>query len=133
MNKFFLLVTLLLLSFTACSQQAPVARNPKPSWTINPNEDGNIGAVGVASRTHDQKISTQRKYAITRALEELSLQQGVKVNLRIKKKETLNNGRVNKSMNVDSSFETTTTVTAHIKSAWQDKSTSEIYVWMVMD
>ena len=133
MSKYILIVFTILLAFSGCSQSKPVSQNIKPSWTINPNDGGKIGAVGVCSRTHDQKISTQRKLAITRALEELSLQQGVKVQMSIDKKEHVHNDKLNTSIGVESSFQTSNTVTAHVESAWQNESTSELYIWMVMD
>lgn len=70
MNKLFLIITLVIINFTGCSQSVATNQNPKPSWTINPNQGGVTGAVGIAGRTYDQKESTRRKYAITRALEE---------------------------------------------------------------
>lgn len=135
MSRLFLLTSLIVLLLTGCSQSVPVAnvQEVKPSWILNPNENNNIGAIGVASRTHDQKISTQRKLAITRALEELSLQQGVKVQMSIQKNENIINDNMNTKLDINSSFKTSTTVTAHVASAWQDESTSELYIWMVMD
>ena len=135
MSRLFLLTSLIVLLLTGCSQSVPVAnvQEVKPSWILNPNENNNIGAIGVASRTHDQKISTQRKLAITRALEELSLQQGVKVQMSIQKNENIINDNMNTKLDINSSFKTSTTVTAHVASSWQDESTSELYIWMVMD
>ncbi len=133
MYKLFFLVTILIL--TGCNQPklGGNTQGIKPSWILNPNENNKIGAIGVSSRTHDQKISTQRKLAISRALEELSLQQGVTVEMSVKKKENFKNDRLSTSVDVDSSFQTNNLVTAHIEAAWQDHSTSELYVWMVMD
>ena len=71
---FFLLFTLVL--FVGCQKQPTpqVSSMQEPSWVLNPNQNGKTGAVGVAGRTYDQKPSTQRNLAITRALDELSLQ-----------------------------------------------------------
>lgn len=132
MNKFFLLLTLVLLTLTGCGEQ-PAPRNPKPLWTINPNDGGVRGAVGIAGRTHDQRESTRRKYAITRALEELSLQQGVEVTMNVRKIEKVVNDRSSTRLDAESTFKTNNTVTAHIAGAWENKYTSELYIWMVMD
>lgn len=132
MNKFFLLLILILLTLTGCGEQ-PVPKNSKPDWTINPNDGGVIGAVGIAGRTYDQKESTRRKYAITRALEELSLQQGVEVTVSMHKKEKVVNGRQSTRLDSDATFKSNSKVTAHIAGAWENKYTSELYIWMVMD
>jgi len=125
---------LIALSIVGCnSQPSPTATNFGPTWIMNPNQDGKVGAIGVAARTYDQKISSQRKLAITRALDELSLQKGVKVNLNMSKQETLANGRNSISVDAKSNYTTTTTVTAHIQEVFKDTSSGELYIWMVMD
>jgi hypothetical protein len=107
----------------------------KPEWILNPNLNGKVGAVGVAATTYDQKISTQRKLAIQRALDELALQQGVKVELDMNKKEHIENDTLSTSMDVKSSYKTTnnTKMKAHIEAIWQDPSSDEIYIWLVLD
>jgi hypothetical protein len=125
---------LIALSIIGCnSQPTPASTNLGPTWILNPNQDGKVGAIGVAARTYDQKISTQRKLAITRALDELSLQKGVKVNLNINKQETLANGRNSIVVDAKSNYTTNSTVTAHIQEVYKDVSSGELYVWMVMD
>ena len=125
---------LLVFSFVACnSQPTPASANLGPTWIMNPNQDGKVGAIGVAARTYDQKISSQRRLAITRALDELSLQKGVKVNLNINKQETLANGRNSISVDAKSNYTTSSTVTAHIQEVFKDISSGELYIWMVMD
>ncbi|MCW9026347.1 MAG: hypothetical protein OQJ77_03440, partial [Thiovulaceae bacterium] len=92
--KLFFYGFIIALSFSACMNPQPekLKCENKP-WILNPNLNGNIGAVGSAMRTYDQKASSQRKLAITRALDELSLQKGVKVNLNMEKRETVANER----------------------------------------
>ncbi len=131
--KYFFTSLIVLLLF-ACSSQPTVAHNTKePSWILNPSQDGKIGAIGIAGRTYDQKMSTQRKLAITRALDELTLQKGVKVNLKMKKSELVTNDRSNTSLNTQTSYGATSNITAHIESVYKDSYTGEIYVWMVLD
>jgi len=122
------------MAFSGCNQAEPkVSKNTPPSWIMNPNQGGKNGAIGSANRVYDGKTSTKRKLAITRALDELSLQQGVKVQMTMSKKEQVTNDRVKTDMKVDSSYSANTTVTAHIEDAWQDPTSQELFIWMVMD
>lgn len=134
MLKLFSSLLFALVLLTGCGGNSqPKPTTGEPSWILNPNKDGKRGAVGVAGPTYDQKVSSQRKLAITRALDELSLQQGVKVALNVAKQERYQNGKGNTSMDVDASYQASATVTAHIEDVWKNKMTNEIYVWMVMD
>lgn len=132
--KLFLYSFIILLSFSGCTNPQPekVACKNKP-WIMNPNLKGNIGAVGSAMRTYDQKASSQRKLAITRALDELSLQRGVKVNLNMQKKETVANERSHTTVDTNAQYSANTKVTAHIEDACKDNLSGEFFVWMVMD
>lgn len=125
---------LVLLVLTGCSSQPEVKNNEsQPSWVMNPNQDGKFGAIGVAGRTYDQKLSTQRKLAITRALDELTLQRGVKVKLSMSKEEVVNNDRLSTHLNQQSSYDASSTVTAHIEQVWNNPLSGDIYIWMVLD
>ncbi len=124
------------ICFNGCNGSSPKAESSsKPRWILNPNIDGKTGAVGVAGRTYDQRISTQRKLAIQRALDELAMQQGVKVKLKMTKEEIESNGNVSTTSDTKSSYETTnnSAITAHIEDIWQDNITGEIYIWLVLD
>jgi hypothetical protein len=125
------LITLLLL-LTACNSQA-VPAVQAPSWILNPNQSGNSGAVGSSMQTYDQKASTQRKLAITRALDELSLQMGVEVQMKLFKQESYKNGRSNTQLEVAAAYKTKANITAHIEEVYKDKRSGELFIWMVMD
>jgi undecaprenyl pyrophosphate synthase len=84
-------------------------------------------------RTYDQKTSTQRKLAITRALDELSLQRGVKVEMSLEKQESYKNGNGSTQMNVGANYQTKGTITAHIEEVYEDKVSGELFIWMVLD
>jgi len=129
----FLLLTLIL--FVGCQKQPTpqFSSMHQPSWVLHPNQDGKIGAVGIAGVTYDQKPSSQRNLAITRALDELSLQKGVKVKLQLDKQETLSHNKSNTQVNEKSNYTSSTNVTAHIEKVWRDKLSNELYIWMVID
>jgi hypothetical protein len=133
MLKLFSSLLVILFIFTGCNSQPAPKTTTVPSWILNPNQDGKNGAVGSSMRTYDQKTSTQRKLAITRALDELSLQQGVKVEMSLKKQENYKNGSGNTQMNVDASYKANSKITAHIEEVYQDKISGELFIWMVMD
>lgn len=126
------LVTLLLLVLTGCSQPEPTNSNTPPSWIMNPNQNGKVGSVGTAYR-HHKGLSFQRRLAITRALDEMALQQGVKVTLSMTKKENITNQNVSSKMDVDSTYKANSTLKAHIEEVWQDKNTQEYFIWLVLD
>ncbi|MEA1983683.1 MAG: hypothetical protein U9N39_09065 [Campylobacterota bacterium] len=134
MRLLFTSLVLLTLFFVGCnSQPAPAKTSAEPTWILNPMQNGNVGAVGVAGRTYDQKPSTQRKLAITRALDELTLQQGVKVNLNMSKRDVVVNETASLSMDTQSNYSASSTLTAHIESIYKDSYSGELYVWLVMD
>ena len=134
----FIFLSFLIIStasfITSCNSN-PQPKSSKPGWILNPNKDGKIGAIGVAGNTYDQRVSTKRKLAIQRALDELALQQGVKVKLSMHKEEHLRNNSSSTAVDSSSNYKTTNTnaITAHIEDVWQDKMTGELYIWLVLD
>jgi len=134
MRKLHLIIVALLLFFTACSS-TPEPKNPheRPLWVFQPNVNGKTGAVGVAGRTYDQLVSSQRKLAIERALDELSLQMKVKVELSMHKEEVVTNSKAHLSTHDKSHYTANNTLTAHIQEVWMDRESNQLYVWMVLD
>lgn len=130
-----LLSSLLLALFVlaGCNSQPAPKVSTTPTWILNPNQNGKNGAVGSSMRTYDQKTSTQRKLAITRALDELSLQRGVKVEMSLTKQESYKNGNGSTQMNVGANYKTNNKITAHIEEVYEDKISGELFIWMVMD
>lgn len=125
---------LLLVVLSGCSQPAPQTYTiKKPEWVSNPSIGGNVGAIGIASRTYDQKESTKRKIAIARALDELTLQQGVKVEMSMTKHDVSTNESASTHIDVKSSYKASSTVTAHIEQVWENPLSGELFIWMVMD
>ena len=134
--KYTLLITILIaFSLSGCgsSEPKPPVKCEKRAWMVNPNQDGKTGAVGSSMRTYSGSNNSQRKLAITRALDELSLQQGVKVNLNIDKRDLVTNNKSSTSMDTKASYSASNKVTAHIVDACKSNSSGEFFVWMVMD
>lgn len=133
MNKLLSSLLIVLFVLAGCGSQPAAKVSTTPSWVLNPNQNGKSGAVGSSMRTYDQKTSTQRKLAITRALDELSLQRGVKVEMSLSKQESYKNGSGITQVNVNSNYQTNNTVTAHIEAIHEDKISGELFIWMVLD
>jgi uncharacterized lipoprotein NlpE involved in copper resistance len=133
MNKLSFLFLLLIFILAGCNTQPAPTTTLVPTWILNPNQNGKSGAVGSSMQTYDQKISTQRKLAITRALDELSLQQGVEVNMNLTKQENYTNGNAYTQMDVNASYQSKSKISAHIEEVYQDKISGELFIWMVMD
>ena len=124
------------LFISGCGSASPkLQKDGKPEWVLNPNVGGKRGAVGVAGKTYDQHVSSQRKLAISRALDELAMQQGVDVKLSMQKEEHMQNEHSSTSIDMHSDYKTknASAITAHIEDVWQDPYTGELYVWLVLD
>jgi PBP1b-binding outer membrane lipoprotein LpoB len=105
----------------------------QPKWVYETSKDGKIGGVGI-SKPHFNGKTAQRMLAISRALDEIAKQMGVKVST-IQKISSVANSD-NSTTNLESySFQTTNgkVISAKIQSFWEDKTTDELYVWMVVE
>jgi len=134
MNSILTLSFFSLLLLGGCGQPQPSSvKCEDKAWMLNPNSMGKAGAVGSAMRTYDQKTSSQRTLAITRALDELSLQQGVKVKLSIKKVDIVVNDNSHTTMDTQANYSANTKISAHIQDTCKDKLSGEFFVWMLTD
>lgn len=68
-----------------------------------------------------------------RALSELSLQKGVKVEIRIQKEEVASNSGATYKMKDKSTYSANNKITAHIEGIWMDQTSKELYIWMLLD
>lgn len=131
----------LTLSFLALVLITGCGSTPQPAsvkcedriWMLNPNHNGKIGSVGSSMRTYSGSNNSQRTLAITRALDELSLQQGVKVTLNIKKTESVRNDKSTTTLDSKSTYSSNNKITAHIADACKSNSSGEFFVWMILD
>lgn len=102
-----------------------------PAWIYETSKDGKIGGVGI-SKPHYAGKTAQRSLAISRALDEIARQLGVKV---VNSQKTTTTGTSqNATTTLESySFQTTDgkVVRATIQAFWEDKPNEELYVWML--
>ncbi len=130
--KLFLASIAFLVFLTGCTQPEVESKYDRPSWIMKPNQNGKIGAVGSAY-IHHRGVSHQRRLAITRALDELSLQRGVNVSMSMSKQENVTNDRTRTSLDTRSDYSTSNEITAHIEEVWQDPMSQEYFIWLVLD
>lgn len=134
MRFIFAFTLLLVLAFSGCVEPLPKdSVNAQPAWVSNPSLNGKTGAIGTANR-HYKGLSFQRELAITRGLDELALQQGVKISLKIEKKDKVINDNATISMESQGTYLTNSNnITAHIEDVWKDPISEEIYIWLILD
>jgi hypothetical protein len=104
-----------------------------PKWVYEPSQDGKIGGVGI-SKPHFKGKTAQRMLAISRALDEIARQMGVEI-VSLQKITTSGTSQNAKTDLESYSFQTASgrVVRAKIESFWEDTSTDELYVWMVVE
>lgn len=134
MNFFLSIILLFFISGCATTQpnQSKITCKNK-SWVQNPNIDGKVGAVGRAMQTLNKKASTQRKVAISRALDELSYKVGFDVTLKMQGKYISSNKNLTENIRHNTNYQTNTNTTAHIEGACIDRYSNEFFIWIVMD
>lgn len=104
-----------------------------PNWVYETSKNGKVGGVGI-SKPHYAGKTAQRTLAISRALDEIARQMGVKV-VSSQKISTTGTSQ-NATTSLESySFQTTDgkVVRATIQAFWEDKPNEELYVWMLTE
>ena len=134
-----IIAVLLSIFFFSCSSQntinqQSVVSNTKPKWVFNPSLDGTQkGAVGIAN-LHIKGISSQRKLAISRGVDNIAIQLGVKVSTVQKISSQKKNNTASTSF---SSYSVQTvsgkSFSVTVKEFWEDTKTGELYVWITKD
>jgi hypothetical protein len=126
---------MLLTAFNSCAEKTvPLPEPVKPEWLWKPSEDGKIGGVGI-SKEHIHGIDAQRKLAVSRAIDSIAAQLGVKVN-NVTVIESHASSTGGAASSIDSySIHTSegNFVRATVKEFWNDPRTNELYVWMVVE
>ena len=133
------IIMMVMATFLGCSSvenqksdnQNKVASNGLPNWVFNSTAGGKykIGGVGVSKRTIDG-VNKQREIAVSRAIDEIAKQMGVKVS-----NTSLSHSTKNNSSFEEYSLQTVegNKVNAVIKEVWHNEKTGEVYVWMVVE
>lgn len=133
MGKIFFGMMVVLFLAGCGAKSTPVQEEGAPAWLYNPGMSGKIGGVGSA-RTHVQGKSAQRKLAISRALDELANQMGVKVsNVTATAAHASETGASSSMESYSLQTSDGTTVKAVIKAIWYDAPHDELHVWMVAE
>lgn len=121
--KNLLVLSLSIILLFACNTQEV---QQKPEWISEPGD----GAVG-SSKTHVKGRHYQEELAIGRARERLAARYGVDVS----SVQTIKEKVVNEKAYVRSEKEilqtvNKTTVKAHVRKTWHDRSHDELWVWV---
>lgn len=118
----------ILTLFAACGQPNP---NQKPEWTLLPPDDGHVYGVGICP-IHVKGATFQRALAISRGIDEIARQKGVKVSNTLERVESIQKGASSLSArNYSIQSVEGTKVKAKIKSIYQDPYSKRLYVLMV--
>lgn len=110
-----------------------VSLEKMPNWVYETSKNGKTGGVGI-SKPHYSGKTAQRTLAISRALDEIARQMGVKV-VSSQKISTIGTSQ-NATTSLESySFQTTDGKVVHatIQAFWEDKPNEELYVWMLTE
>lgn len=140
MRQRTLLLTSVIIAgcLSGCIPEVPLAQvNPssaissKPKWVFNPSLEGGIGGVGICAM-HIKGPSFQREVAISRAMDEIARQMGVKVQTALQTSAKVTNQSASTTLETYS-VQTTDgrTIKATLRELWLDPSSSELYAWMI--
>ena len=123
----FVCVCLLIVSCVSVEKKVI-----RPSWILNSGIPGKVAGIGICG-THVNGENAQRSLAIKRAIDEIALQLGVKVN-NVALVGTKSGAGASSSVE-SYSFQTVEgqVVKAVIKETWKDPKTAEIYIWMTTE
>lgn len=104
----------------------------KPYWYWKAGATGKIGGVGICG-PHINGPTGQRELAVSRAIDDIAKQMGVKVSSSLHmvtsgtRDSVVTQADVYSVQTVDGK-----TVKAEVKEFWEDPETGDLYVWMVM-
>lgn len=131
--KIILTISMSLLFVACTATEHHVDKSEQPTWVLDPNQSGAIGAVGQCG-THYNGKSMQRKVAITRAIEELAMQGDVTVESEMSISTEVSGSQVhNRSKSKTYVSAQGVPVHAFIEEVWFDTKNEVLYVWMIRD
>ena len=130
MKALISIIIIFCFYLTSC---VSAVKSTTPSWVNNCSVSGKVAGIGICG-THVDGENAQRTVAIKRAIDEIALQLGVKVNnVALIGTSASSNGS---NSTIESySFQTVEgkVVKATIKETWKNPETDEIYIWMVTE
>lgn len=134
MNTKRQLIIVVGIGLICCAAMAGCSKGQSgsmPEWVYRPAMAGSPGGVGI-SGPHVQGANAQRNLAISRAVDEIASQMGVKVQNVLETKTTASQDHTSSHQQ---SFSIHTvdgqTIQAEIREIWHDSETNQLYVWMV--
>lgn len=136
----FLTVVFLFALLAGCAstarQQASSTDHPSPpAWVLQPEgPQGQLGGVGV-SRPHIRGRSFQRQTAVSRAIDEIARQLGVRVDSILSDQQKSVDGGSLKGQTAIYSFQTTTgeVISARLRALYIDPASRELFAWMTIE
>lgn len=108
--------------------------NGYPRWIANPTLSGkySYGAAGVAARSY-KGPSQQRKLAVQRAIEELAAQVETNVASQTISQDKVSNQSSSYVSETLSTYQINQNVSGKIMDIWEDKRSSHLYIWMIIE
>ena len=127
-----LCTTLLLAGCAQNNPQTPQTKNGEPAWILNPQIDSNGKLAGSGcSKIHYKGVPSQKKLAISRAIEQIAIQKRVKVKSIAYRQKTNQNGQVSSKVQTSSLQEVeNVSLSTHIKEIYT-KDNGDICAWVI--
>jgi hypothetical protein len=130
-------IALLLLGLSGCSGKKPrVSKNGEPNWIYNPQDHklakGKLVGIGIAGENVSGR-QKQREMAVSRGIDEIAKQKGVKVDNTTQTVTVGGTGTRTKSGIKSYSVQSVNgnSVTASKVAEWYNRNTRELFVLMV--
>lgn len=136
MRKELLFAVMFVMLIPGCASKGltPSDAASKPEWLWKPSADGRVGGVGIA-KEHINGADAQRMLAVSRAIDAIAVQIGVKVNNVMLIESRSDSGGASSVMIESYSLHSAegSVVRAAVREFWSDPYTKELYVWMVVE
>ena len=103
-----------------------------PSWFLNPNLEGYIGAVGSAPRQKNGSTEMQKRIALIQAKANIAKQIEVYIENELKTQKECSSEQCKSSINTSSTHQSGQMIRNVIqKEEWTDPETGTLYIWVV--
>lgn len=127
-----ILIFFSLIFIFSCTVAPQIVSSSRPDWIFKPSGNGYIGGVGICG-THIKGKTGQRDLAVSRALDEIARQLGVRVDsVMLKNSENTADSAQTSISTYSIHTVDGKTVSAKIVESWIDTNSNELYIYMVM-